>query len=303
MGISIVVAVTDRDWFEHLRGRPQLTEVNFWSPSPRPFRALSSGELFLFKLKSPVDRIVGGGVFVHANDMPSSLAWEAFGEGNGAASLVEMRRRIAKYRTPGKTEPGDFVIGCRILTNVFFWPESAWLLLPESWAKNIVSFKTWSTDDAEGRRLWDAVAERTEASMTEPVLTRFGSPQLVMPRLGQGAFRVLVTDRYRRRCAITGERTLPALDAAHIRPYAAGGVHVASNGLLLRRDIHSLFDTGYVTVTPELRFEVSTRIRTEFENGRHYYELHGRAVRPPDDPRDRPNAEFLRWHNNEVFLP
>src|SRR5258706_5120751 len=94
-----------------------------------------------------------------------------------------------------------------------------------------------------------------------------GEPHLIRPRLGQGAFRVLVTDIYRRRCAVTQERTLPALEAAHIRPYGDGGTHEARNGLLLRRDIHSLFDAGYVTVTPDLRFEVSRRIREEFENG------------------------------------
>ena len=80
---------------------------------------------------------------------------------------------------------------------------------------------------------------------------RFGEPHLIRPRLGQGAFRVLVTDIYERRCAVTQERTLPALEAAHIRPYGDGGAHEAENGLLLRRDIHSLFDAGYVTVTPE----------------------------------------------------
>ena len=52
---------------------------------------------------------------------------------------------------------------------------------------------------------------------------RFGEPHLIRPRLGQGAFRVLVTDIYRRRCAVTQERTLPALEAAHIRPYGDGG--------------------------------------------------------------------------------
>jgi predicted restriction endonuclease len=56
-----------------------------------------------------------------------------------------------------------------------------------------------------------------------------------------------------------------------IRPYGDGGAHEAPNGLLLRRDIHSLFDAGYVTVTPDLRFEVSSRIKQEFDNGRHYY--------------------------------
>ena len=122
------------------------------------------------------------------------------------------------------------------------------------------------------------------------------------PRLGQGAFRILVTDNYRRRCAVTGERTLPALEAAHIKPFADGGEHEASNGVLLRRDIHSLFDTGYVTITPTLNFEVSRRIKEEFENGRQYYELHGCAITPPEDPRSVPDRAALAWHNENSFL-
>lgn len=303
MAVRIVVGVTDRHWFELLRARPAITEVNFWSPSPRAFRALTSGELFLFKLKVPVDRIVGGGIFAHGDYIPSSLAWEAFGESNGAASLIEIRRRIAHYRRDGAGRPADFVIGCRILTNVVFWPEPLWLEPPASWARSIVSFNSFGSDEPEGRALWDAVAERMAAvggpSEDRP---RHGAPQLVRPRLGQGAFRVVVTDRYDRRCAVTGEKTLPALDAAHIRPYAEGGPHAARNGLLLRRDIHSLFDGGYVTETPELRFEVSARIREEFQNGRHYYALHGQPLRRPADPADQPSPEILRWHNDTVFL-
>ncbi|WP_237251773.1 HNH endonuclease [Thioalkalivibrio nitratireducens] len=103
------------------------------------------------------------------------------------------------------------------------------------------------------------------------------------------------------RCAVTQERTLPALEAAHIRPYADGGVHEASNGLLLRRDLHSLFDAGYVTVTPELRFEVSRRIRAEFENGRQYYALHGQTIFAPEGTADRPNPAALSWHNDQCF--
>ena len=125
---------------------------------------------------------------------------------------------------------------------------------------------------------------------------------LVRPSLGQGAFRLLVTDTYHRRCAVTQERTFPALDAAHVRPYAEGGVHEVTNGLLLRRDLHSLFDRGYVTVTPELRFEVSRRIKEEFENGRAYYALHGGQVHIPERLAARPDAAALTWHNENRYL-
>ena len=99
MGVKLVVAVTDGDWFDHLRAAPHLTEVNFWSPSDRSFRALEPGELFLFKLHAPRNFIVGGGWFAHATILPCSLAWEAFGEENGAATLREMRARIAATRS------------------------------------------------------------------------------------------------------------------------------------------------------------------------------------------------------------
>ena len=77
--MKLVVAVTDGDWFEHLRRRPDLPEVNFWARSGPEFKALRPDELFLFKLHARRNFIAGGGLFAHANVLPRSLAWEAFG--------------------------------------------------------------------------------------------------------------------------------------------------------------------------------------------------------------------------------
>jgi putative restriction endonuclease len=304
MAINMVVAVTDGDWFETLRRQPDLVEVNFWAPSPSAFRALQPGELFLFKLHAPHNVIVGGGVFAYATVLPWSLAWQAFGQANGALDAQEMRARIARYRRADTESRGDFEIGCRILTQPFFFDERDWLPVPTSWSRNIVTFKTYNTGDADGLALWEAVEGRLQRPRTRGLAdqaARFGAPQLIRPRLGQGAFRVLVTDMYHRRCVVSEERTLPALDAAHIRPYGAGGTHEATNGLLLRRDIHSLFDAGYVTVTPDLRFAVSRRIREEFENGRHYYALDGRNIEPPSNREHSPDPAALTWHNVNCF--
>lgn len=305
MAINLVVALTDGDWFDTLRATPALEDVNFWAPGARPFRALEPGELFLFKLHAPRHYIVGRGKFAYSTLTPCSIAWETFGIANGAHSLVEMRQRIAKYRKTSPDAREDFTIGCRILTQPFFLDEIEWLPAPASWSRNIVSFKTYTTDDVDGRRIWEAIQGHIGAARFAPSLTegrRYGTPMLVPPRLGQGAFRMLVTDQYHRRCAVTGERTLPALEAAHIRPYAEGGEHEVANGLLLRRDIHSLFDRGYVTVTPSLRFEVSQRIRAEFENGRDYYRFHGSSVHTPAEPAHKPSSELLAWHNDNLFL-
>jgi putative restriction endonuclease len=306
MSVNLVIAVTDSDWFEMLRRQPNVAEVNFWAPSAASFRALQPGELFLFKLHAPRNMIVGGGIFAYATALPCSLAWQAFREANGARSAAEMHARIARYRRTDPNDRGDFEIGCRILTQPFFFEEQDWISVPPSWSPNIVSFKTYSTAIAEGLALWEAVNDRLSGlpieGASETHQARYGDPHLIRPRLGQGAFRVLVTDLYQRRCAVTQERTLPALEAAHIRPYGEGGSHEATNGLLFRRDIHSLFDAGYVTVTPDLHFEVSRRIREEFENGRHYYAMHGQPITVPILAHQRPDPTALSWHNDYRFL-
>jgi len=95
---------------------------------------------------------------------------------------------------------------------------------------------------------------------------------------------------------------LPALEAAHIRPYGEGGEHEVNNGILFRSDLHRLFDRGYITVTPEFRLEVSNRLRLDFDNGRSYYPLHGSKLTVPRSVQEAPAAEWLRWHNENKFL-
>jgi putative restriction endonuclease len=84
------------------------------------------------------------------------------------------------------------------------------------------------------------------------------------------------------------------LEAAHIKPYGSGGPHEPENGLLLRSDLHTLFDQGYVTVDANrFRVVVSNRIREEFENGRDYYQLHGKPIRLPRESNSAPSREYL----------
>src|ERR1700712_1355577 len=122
----------------------------------------------------------------------------------------------------------------------------------------------------------------------------FGKPQIVLPRLGQGSFRIVVTYAYERRCALSGERTLPVLDAAHIKPYVVFQRHEVSNGLLMRSDLHRLFDDGYITIDPvDRKIQVSNRIREEFDNGKEYYKLHGQRIREPAQAIYRPHSDNL----------
>jgi putative restriction endonuclease len=308
--MNAFVAVTDYDWYRRLSASPHIDEVNFWRPGGKAgFQALSPGEPFLFKLKAPRNFIVGGAFFAHFTRLPCSLAWDAFGEKNGARTFPEFREKIQELkRVPPSLE--DYVIGCILLEEPFFFEESDWIPAPPEFKPNTVQGRTFDLTQSSGRRLWDEVALRLamprysrQSSLTAvaaPAL-RYGEPIAVTPRLGQGSFRVMVTDAYGRRCTASGERTLPVLEAAHIRPYSLEGEHRVDNGLLLRSDLHTLYDRGYLTVTPDFRIEVSRRIKEEFENGREYYALQGKRIALPESEEDRPSVGALEWHASSVF--
>lgn len=308
------IGITDWEWFQHLRSMPQVDEINFWKPGGKHrFGAVQPGELFLFKLHSPRNYVVGGGLFSYSTILPVSLAWESFKEANGAPTFEEMRRRIAQYRQSPPSSFEDYAIGCVLLAKPFFLAETDWIGVPSDWGKGIQQGKTYDLGRDHGatlfRQLEHALSREASGSGAglrardahDDLATRYGKPILVAPRLGQGAFRVIVTDTYDRRCSVTGEKVLPVLQAAHIRPYAKDGPHRVQNGLLLRSDLHTLFDRGYMTVTPNLRLEVSGRLHEDFDNGRDYYALHGNPVRAPRRPAAKPAEEFLVWHNENVY--
>jgi putative restriction endonuclease len=262
----------------------------------------------LFKLKRPFNHIAGGGWFVKFSTLPLSLAWEVFGRKNGAASPEAFEAMIRPLtRDPKARDPE---IGCTVLAAPFFWPREVWIADPVGWSGNIVRGCYYDTEKAQGANLWSSVQERLEDPLisglpyaVQESQARYGNPTLMHPRLGQGAFRVVVTDAYQRRCAITGESTLPVLEAAHIRPFAKSGINDVSNGMLLRSDFHKLFDAGFVTVTPELRVEVSAQIKEQWFNGKPYYRLHGQTLsNVPRELANRPNEEFLSWHNENCYV-
>jgi putative restriction endonuclease len=312
--INLFIANTDNSWFDFLAGEYDLKEVNFWWPGETNFRALQQGEILAFRLKSPRNKIGGFGVFSSHSRLPIQMAWEAFGRGNGVASLEALRNAIAQLRTNIPIVPSTD-IGSTVLVQPTFFPPELWFDVPESWSRSIQRGKRYSTDNAEGLHLWNKLLETANVSATRqgfyaqeqaPFLTpdreRFGAPTLIIPRLGQGAFRIAVTEAYGRQCAITKGKVLPALDAAHIKPYGEGGEHIKSNGILLRKDIHSVFDAGYVTIKDDFTFSVSKKVKEVFNNGEEYLRLHGSIVRRPDRTADWPDIDLLRWHNKERYL-
>lgn len=193
------------------------------------------------------------------------------------------------------------------MSDVFYLPQDAWAPAGKDIAPNVERGKSFDLQESAGTDLWFELKDAMRAhGMSEYMREhgdKYGSEYMQRGRLGQGAFRSLFLDAYGRHCALTGESTVPVLEAAHIRPFAGDGDHRISNGLLLRSDFHKLFDVGLVTVEPDYRVRISSRIRDQWFNGKAYYRLDGKELASlPQRPQDRPDPEALRWHNDNRFL-
>ena len=292
----LVVVSTDPDWYGFQRAHSEFEEVNFWRPGATSTQ-MARGTPWLFLLRG-TSEIWGCAFYSAFSVMPIGVAWDTFGLANGFDDFTQFVNKIATLT--GKAGKDVANIGCAVLSA----PEYFEIPIEyKPFGRMYGPLKSFDARATEGARLHRELTDRIQSS---PELAPFlaggkGKPVLVPTRLGQGAFRIELERQYETRCAITGERTRPVLDAAHIKPFKLVGQHSLPNGLLLRKDIHKLFDDGYVTVTPDRRFRVSRAIRDEFENGRDYYALDGRQIRDTLKPAARPGPDYLEWHSSVLF--
>src|SRR5665648_382031 len=191
--------------------------------------------------------------------------------------------------------PPHHEVACVMISRPVFFDRDDWIADHADWHPRIQGGKTIDVSRGDGQRILAECLEctarlRPEAEPLAEELRRFGAPQTMQPRLGQGTVRIAVTSAYGA-CAVSGEHSLPALEAAHVRPYADGGEHALPNGLLLRADIHCLYDAGYVTVTPHYRFRVSHDLADDFRGRPRVRALrrprHCLAARSPRPARPR----------------
>lgn len=312
------IALTDKAWFDFLSSRMAngvVDEVNFWSPkSTTPMKKMTPGEPVFFRLKKPWYAIAGYGLFAHFSGLDIETAWDCFGWKNGDPDRVRFLQRIGRYRGVDLFDPTTprSELGCTILRSACFWPEDRWIAWGENegWHANIVQGKT-ETDATRATRLLMEMAAAHQLIPTELGSNTFAlqdvddrelrlASQTV--REGQGAFRARLFDAYGRRCTITGEHTAPVLDAAHIQPYLGPGSNHLQNGLLLTKEFHTLFDLGYVTITPDYRVRVSSALQRDWNNGLRYRAYDDRPLKVvPRDGSARPSPTALEWHGAHVF--
>ncbi len=212
----------------------QLLTSGDWRPASRQgFRSLQIGEPFFFKSHHLYNRVVGDGFFSGFARLSISEAWELFGEGDGAASLQQMRNAIGRYRNEPVSPSEDPVIGCVLVGDARFFVHDAVAAAPPDFASNIVQGKGYDlAEDAYGGYFLDLVRLLVGSSVEVDLSAPWrldgpvcGDPRLRPQRLGQQSFKAVVLDAYGHRCAVTGAKIWPVLQAAHILPPPEGGEH------------------------------------------------------------------------------
>jgi putative restriction endonuclease len=297
-----------------------VDEVNWWSPrATRPLtNSLVPGTLVFFRLTRPHGAVAGYGFFAGFMRLRLDIAWETFREGNGAKDFEHLLARVGNLRGESLGHVSTAAlpdVGCHLLRDVHYWPRERWMPWGEDqgFHRNTVQGLTerdparlallGAAVAADGQQVPEELADRfTLLDTDEREVRRIE----VAARVGQGTFRLRLLHAYENRCAITGEHTLPVLDAAHIQPYLGPRSNHPQNGLVLTKEFHTLFDRGYVTVEPQnddYIVRVSPRLREDWNNGRRYYAYDGKPLaKVPDDHAQRPDREALAWHGAHRFL-
>jgi hypothetical protein len=117
----------------------------------------------------------------------------------------------------------------------------------------------------------------------------------IVRRRGQPEFRRIMLDSYGGKCAISGDNAEQALEAVHIRPYKGELTNHPTNGLLLRADLHTLFDLLLLTFDTS---DISVVISPELNNTT-YAKFYGKRITLPDNPTMQPSIEALELHRHE----
>ncbi|WDV44091.1 HNH endonuclease [Clostridiaceae bacterium M8S5] len=290
----IAVAPTDIEWFSYLRQREnKINEFNFWTPTPWNIKKINKGDKFYFLLKSPYRKIGGYGYFKYYKNLSITDAWKKFGKSNGVEDLQALIKKTSKYvhkNTEKKVSNNDYKIGCIVLQSPRFLMDEGFYSLNDigiDFPGNIVKLKYFEHDlESQINNKFRLVNEdKVEYSKNK-----------VKKRHGQRIFREKLIKAYEGRCAITDETCIEVLEAAHIQPYINRDSNDVRNGILLRSDLHKLFDEGLITIGTNYNIILSDKLKSN-----QYKQYSNRSIRLPKNKIDYPNSLALKYHNRYIF--
>lgn len=292
------ISPTDKNWFDFLKGSDLNSKVNFWTPTPWNIKQLNSPDRLYFMLKSPIRRIGGFGEFVEYKNLTAIQAWNQFGFRNGRASRQKFIDSIQEYIDKNSAKFGGqpinintYEIGCIVLDNCEFWDDNLFIDAANhniDFATQVVTIKYFDQYDP----FRQAQDERDNFNLVnEPRNDRQGTTNI---REGQSEFKGKILRAYNNQCCITGETIPELLEAAHIQEYRNRNSNHVQNGLLLRVDLHRLYDNRLIFIDRNFVIHVSNLVTSQI-----YRQYQGRTISLPNLVTDRPSGEALELRRNE----
>ncbi|SMC95081.1 HNH endonuclease [Pedobacter nyackensis] len=292
------ISPTDNNWFYYLKKNNFNSTVNFWTPTPWNIKGLNKGDKFFFMLKAPIRLIGGFGEFVEYKNLTAEQAWIEFGFRNGRDSKQNFIDSIQKYIDSNSKKFGKktinantYTIGCIILQNCQFWENEEFKQLDKDkikFSSQIVKLKYF--DDALNMLDPSSLIERFHPlkGQRENLFTQ------VNGRIGQERFKSAVLKAYNHRCCISGDPTPELLEASHIQSYLNINSNHIQNGILLRIDLHRLFDNGLLYIDEEYTIHISSVLKNDY-----YYSFCGKKINLPTNSKDYPSVEALKIKRND----
>lgn len=252
------------------------------------------------------------------NAIPPVLHFTKFEEGwVHFTGLCWMQEARVEHFSEGNKQVENLVSTLRILDV----PE-----VSTDWLKERSAAKELITSNASAPREWLAACEGAASSITVPAKpytlaiaeravegTGWSNPVFdpknlqdgrsrtliqIFQRQGQAGFRSKLLQLYGSTCAVTGCTVVEILEACHISPYRGAHTNDPRNGVLLRSDIHTLFDQGLMSINPDgLTVALSSLISNS-----EYKLFHGQHIRLPVRREFWPNTDALRQHYDQVSV-
>ena len=309
--VKAYVGVTDGDWYQFLSARPEIGEVNFWRPGGgREFHVLTPGEPFFFKSHFPHNKIVGGGFYSGFAALRVSEAWEFFDEGNGVASLAEMRLRVGRYRRAAHRTRRGSDHWMRLRPGHPLLRDNAIADPPRDFATNIVQGKGYDLAvPGIADEFAPLMARLLDADIEVDVSKPWHRPGPVYgdPRLRPAAPRTAGVSRDCATCLPPPMRHHRSRRSVQcFRPPTSvrfpRAVNIASTTACCSALMYTSCTTAAILASiPDIDLIVSPRLREEFGNGESSMPLRASRSPCPNAGGRPPNREFLQWHLDEVF--
>lgn len=293
------ISPTDIKWFDFLKENQLCSFINFWTPTPWNIKGLNAGDKLYFMLKKPIRKIGGFGEFVEYKNVTPEEAWNEFGYRNGRESktdfLQSLKKFISKHSIRFDTNNIDGAshkIGCIVLKNCEFWDEENYLEPSDfniSFPNQVVTIKYYN----ENNIIQDShnIEKSNFNIVSEP---REENKYEVNRRIGQNNFKAKLLKAYNNKCCISGETIPELLEAAHIQNYKNVLSNHVQNGLLLRVDIHRLFDNNLIYIDNDYVIHVSSLIE-----GTYYRQYDGKKLNLPKASNQYPLLDALELRKSE----